>query len=108
MANVVAAAPFGTLAGSGSDQLDCVPGGTVLYRRPEPPWVRRRVCGLGDLPVGSAGSSLSVLLFELNRGQVPDRGVQSVGVVPVSPAGDLPFDVSPVFPGRAGQVDGFG
>ena len=38
----------------------------------EPPWVRRRVCGLCDFPVGGRGSSLSVMLFELNRGQVPD------------------------------------
>jgi hypothetical protein len=40
------------------------------------------------------------MLFELNRGQVPDRRVQPVGVVPVGPAGDLPFDVSSVGPGR--------
>ena len=43
-----------------------------VWRFHEPPWVRRRVCGLCDLPVGGRGSSLSVLLFELNRGLVPD------------------------------------
>jgi hypothetical protein len=48
------------------------------------------VCGLDDLPVGGRGSSLPVMLFELNRGQVLDRGVEPVGVVPVGPAGDLP------------------
>ena len=74
----------------------------------EPPWVRRRVCGLRDLPVGGLGSSLPVMVFELNRGQVPDRGVEPVGVVPVDPAGDLPFDVAAVGPGRPGLVDGFG
>jgi hypothetical protein len=34
----------------------------------EPPWVRRRVCGLCDLQVGGSGSSLPVVLFELNPG----------------------------------------
>jgi hypothetical protein len=34
----------------------------------EPPWVRRRVCGLRDLQVGGSGSSLPVVMFELNRG----------------------------------------
>ena len=42
-------------------------------RSREPPWVHRRVCGLRDIPVGGRGSSLPVLLFELNRWQVPDR-----------------------------------
>ena len=74
----------------------------------EPPWVRRRVCGLGDLPVGGRGSSLPVMLFELNRGQVPDRGVEPGGVVPVDPAGDLLFDVAAVPPGRPAGIDGFG
>ena len=41
-----------------------------------------------------------VMLFELNRWQVPDRGVQPVGVVPMGRACDLPFDVSSVGPGR--------
>src|SRR5215212_5429619 len=59
----------------------------IPFNRDEPPWVRRRVCGLGDLPVGGLGSSLPVMLFELNRGQVPDRGVEPVDVVPVDPAG---------------------
>ena len=74
----------------------------------EPPWVRRRVCGLRDLLVWGSGSSLPVVMFELNRWQVPYRGVQPVGVVPVDPAGDLPFDVATVSPGRPGQVDRFG
>jgi hypothetical protein len=47
-------------------------------------------------------------MFELNRGQVPDRGVKPVGVVPVDPAGDLPFDVAAVGPGWSGEVDRFG
>jgi hypothetical protein len=73
----------------------------------EPPWVRRRVCGLRDLLVWGSGSSLPVVMFELNRWQVPDRGVQPVGVVPVDPAGDLPFDVAAVGPGWSGEVDRF-
>ena len=48
------------------------------------------------------------MVFELNRGQVPDRGVEPVGVVPVDPAGDLPFDLAAVGPRRPGLVDGFG
>jgi transposase InsO family protein len=81
--------------------------GDVEYAT-EPPWIRRRVCGLRGLPVGGRGSSLPVMLFELNRWQVPDRGVQPVGVVPMGPTGDLPFDVSSAGPGRPGQVDRFG
>jgi hypothetical protein len=75
--------------------------------RSEPSWVRRRVCGLRDVPVGGLSSSLPVMLFELNRGQVPDRGVEPGRVVPVDPAGDLPFDVAAVGPGRSGEVDRF-
>ena len=53
----------------------------------EPPWVRRRVCGLRDLPVGGCGSSLPVMLFELNRGQVPDRGVEPARCCTSGPSG---------------------
>ena len=49
-----------------------------------------------------------MVMFELNRGQVPDRGVKPVGVVPVHPAGDLPFDVATVGPGWSGEVDRIG
>ena len=34
--------------------------------------------------------------FVRNRGQVPDRGVQPIVVVPVDPAGDYPFNVTEV------------
>ena len=49
--------------------------------------------------------------FVRNRGQVPDRGVQPIVVVPVDPAGDLPVDVTEVAPGVAAdfgrqQTDG--
>ena len=47
-------------------------------------------------------------LLVLNRWQVPDRGVEPVGVVPVDPAGDLPFDVAAVGPGGSAEVDGLG
>jgi hypothetical protein len=54
-----------------------IEGSVLIYCRAhcdtEPPWVHRRVCGLRDIPVGGRGSSLPVLLFELNRWQVPDR-----------------------------------
>src|SRR5512133_3381473 len=92
-----------------AERLEAYVEGYVIdrWRNPEQSWIRRRVCGLRGLPVGGLGSSLPVMLFELNRGQVPDRGVQPVGVVPVGPAGDLPFDVSAVGPGRPGEVDRF-
>ena len=80
---------------AGGDSLNC-PG-------------RRRVCGLcGTSRSGVSVSSLPVMVFELNRRQVSDRGVEPVAVVPVDPAGDLPFDLAPVGPGRPGQVDRFG
>ena len=78
---------------------------SLPLKRFEPPWVRRRVCGLRDLQVRGSGSSLPVVMFELNRGQVPDRGVKPVGVVPVDPAGDLPFDVSSVGSGFSQHVE---
>jgi hypothetical protein len=45
------------------------------------------------------GLACRVMLFELNRWQVPDRGVQPIGVVAVGRACDPPFDVSSVGPG---------
>ena len=48
------------------------------------------------------------MLFELNRGQVPEGGMERFRVVPVDPAGDLPFDGSTVGPGGSAVVDGFG
>lgn len=48
------------------------------------------------------------MMFELNRGQVPDGGVQAGGVVPVHLVGDLPLDVAAVFPGGPAVVDGLG
>ena len=48
--------------------IDPTPPPGTSHPLNEPPWVRRRVCGLRDLVVGGLGSSLPVMLFELNRG----------------------------------------
>lgn len=48
------------------------------------------------------------MVFELQWGQVPDGGVEPVVVVPVDPAGDLPFHGSAVGPGGSAVVDGLG
>jgi len=49
-----------------------------------------------------------VTAFELNRGQVVDRGVQAGRVVPGDPAGDLPLDSAAVGPRRRPDVDRLG
>ena len=46
-------------------------------------------------------------VLELKGRQVTDRGVEPLAVVPLDPAGDLPFDGAAVGPGGCAVIDGF-
>ncbi len=73
----------------------------------EPAWVlRRALLGRGGFAV--AGGLIVVVLFVLDRGDVADRGVESLVVVPVDPAGGGLFDLAPRVPDLAFVEDDLG
>jgi len=55
-----------------------------------------------------AGGLIVVVLFVLDRGDVADRGVESLVVVPVDPAGGGLFDLAPRVPDLAFVEDDLG
>src|SRR3954462_6639591 len=80
---------------------DAGPGGAPT----ESSWIWRTL-GLGHGEV-RGGGGVTVVVLELDRRAIVERGVQAFGVEPVDPGGGLPFDLVASGPGPL-TVDQFG